>query len=172
MPHKILEKLGLKFDFLFLDTAHVRPGEFFNLIETLPFLNENAIIVLHDTMWHLKLAMKMDKNLFNKKVKATQIYLFSSLVGKKIILQRNAFNFANVGVVCLKERQEKYYLNYFLLLLNIWQYMPSNDQLKELRKFIINYYKSELFVKIFDISVHHNQIFFKNSNESEYKNFK
>ena len=40
-PHKFLNKLNLKFDFLFLDTAHISPGELFNLIEVLPFLNEN-----------------------------------------------------------------------------------------------------------------------------------
>ena len=52
MPHKFLTKLNLKFDFLFLDSFHTSPGEFFNLIECLPFLNENAIVVLHDIMWH------------------------------------------------------------------------------------------------------------------------
>ena len=42
-PHKFLMKLNLTFDFLFLDTAHISPGELFNIIEVMPFLNENAI---------------------------------------------------------------------------------------------------------------------------------
>ena len=50
MPHKFLSKLNLTFDFVFLDSAHQSPGEFFNLIEVLPFLNENAIIILHDKL--------------------------------------------------------------------------------------------------------------------------
>ena len=38
-PHKFLEQLNLKFDFLLLlDTAHIMPGEAINLIEVLPFL--------------------------------------------------------------------------------------------------------------------------------------
>ena len=52
-PHIFLEKLNMKFDFLFLDTTHLAPGELINIIEALPFLNENAIVVLHDVMFHL-----------------------------------------------------------------------------------------------------------------------
>jgi hypothetical protein len=29
-PHIFLDKLNLKFDFLFLDTAHIAPGEIIN----------------------------------------------------------------------------------------------------------------------------------------------
>ena len=47
-PHKFLIKLNMKFDFVFLDTVHSAPGEILNFIELLHFLNENAILVLHD----------------------------------------------------------------------------------------------------------------------------
>ena len=50
--HIFLDKLQMKFDFLFLDTAHITPGELINLIEVLQFLEDNAIIVLHDIVWH------------------------------------------------------------------------------------------------------------------------
>ena len=50
--HKFLVNLNMKFDFLFLDSAHVSPGEIINLIEVLPFLNEYAIVVIHDLLWH------------------------------------------------------------------------------------------------------------------------
>ena len=43
-PHKFLDKLHIKFDFLFLDTAHFSPGEIINIIEVLPFLEKNAIL--------------------------------------------------------------------------------------------------------------------------------
>ena len=43
MPNKFLVKLNIKFDLLFLDTSHISPGEFLNLIEAMPFLNENPI---------------------------------------------------------------------------------------------------------------------------------
>ena len=167
MPHKYLEKLNLKFDFLFLDTAHVSPGEFFNLIEALPFLNDNAIIVLHDTMWHLVRAF----NSYSKeyaKIMPTQIYLMSSLIGEKILINDDKFNFANIGVVCLEKKQENYYINYFLLLMNIWQYFPPDEQINELRNFIIKYYKNNTLLKIFDTAVKFNRIFSKKFKEDKY----
>jgi len=42
----------MKFDFLYLDSAHISPAEIINFIEALPFLNENAIVVLHVLFWH------------------------------------------------------------------------------------------------------------------------
>ena len=52
MPYKFLSNINQKFDFVFLDSAHVSPGEFINFIEVLPFLNDNAIIVFLDVVWH------------------------------------------------------------------------------------------------------------------------
>ena len=70
LPHKFLVKLNMKFDFLFLDTAHMAPGELLNFIEVLPFLKENAIMVLHDIIWH-----------FHRKIKfyPSNIYLMTSI---------------------------------------------------------------------------------------------
>ena len=45
-PHIFLSKLNLKFDFLFLDTVHL------NILEVLPFLENSAIVVLHDIIFH------------------------------------------------------------------------------------------------------------------------
>ena len=157
MPHKFLSKLNLKFDFVFLDSAHQSPGEFFNLIEVLPFLNENAIIILHDIMWHLYKTLRIKKNFKRKIILPTQIYLMSNLMGEKIIIHYNFRKFANVGVVCLAENQKKYYLNYFLLLLNRWHYMPKKEQLIELRGFIKKYYQDKMLLSIFDISVNFNK---------------
>ena len=53
-PHIFLDKLNLKFEFLFLDSAHTAPGELINIIEAFPFLEENAIIVIHDLIYHLQ----------------------------------------------------------------------------------------------------------------------
>ena len=171
MAHKFLIKLNLKFDFLFLDTAHVAPGEFFNLIESLPFLKENAIIVLHDIMWHLEKVFVMNNNLTIARIMPTQIFLMSSLNGEKIMFPKTSNKFINVGVVCLEEKQEKYYLNYFLLFLTVWHYMPTHKQLIDLRKFISKYYHSKIFLNIFDTAVNYNKKFFKGINESGYTFF-
>ena len=76
-PHKFLEKLNLKFDFLFLDTVHTFPGEIINIIEVLPFLEENAIVIIHDIIFHLYKG---------KNFHPSNIYLFSELIGDKVFI--------------------------------------------------------------------------------------
>lgn len=169
MPYKFLSNLNQKFDFVFLDAAHVSPGEFMNLIEILPFLKENAIIVLHDIVWHFFSVYNTSYNIYDARVMPTQIFLMSALNGEKILLESEQNNFINIGVVCLDKNQSKYYLNYFLLLMNIWHYLPSEEQLIGLRKFIIKYYNNETFLRIFDYSVERNKKFFQNLKDKKYK---
>ena len=128
-PHIFLERLNITFEFVFLDTAHISPGEFLNLIEILPFLEENAIILLHDITFHL---FRKDKS---KKFTATQIFLMSALYGDKLII-KNKNGIENVGAVYLYKNQKEYYLNYFLLLLSYWEYLPSEKHIDEIRTFI------------------------------------
>ena len=172
LPYKFLPKLNLKFDFLFLDSAHVIPGEVMNLIEIFPFLKENAIIVLHDITWHFFPVYKTIYNIFDSKVMPSQIFLMSSLIGEKILLPEGDNNFINIGVVCLSKNQKKYYLDYFLLLMNLWQYLPSNEQLYGLREYIKKYYDNKIFLRIFDFTVEKNKIFFKNLKENKYQCYK
>ena len=154
-PHKFLVKLNIKFDFLFLDTRHSSPGEIINFIEVLPFLNENAIIVVHDLLWHF---YKRSKT--GKKIYPSCITLFHTIYGDKVLLGYYNSSIKNIGAVYLKSHQEKYYINYFLLLLNFWEYMPNKNQINDLRIFIKNYYKKEIYLKIFEKAVSYNQKFF------------
>lgn len=156
MPHKFLSKLNIKFDLIFLDSAHVTPGEFVNFIEVLPFINDNAIIILHDIVWHFNRIF--DDNLkYNKVTHPTEINLLSSLIGKKIMFKSDENYLMNIGVVFLDKNQKKYYLNYFLLLVNIWNYIPTDKQLNEFRKFIKKYYKDKMLLKIYDNAVYFNK---------------
>ena len=75
-PHKFLDKLKIKFDFVFLDTVHFSPGELINMIEIFPFLEDNAIIVLHDILFHFS---------FSKKSHPSNIILITALYGDKVI---------------------------------------------------------------------------------------
>ena len=150
-PHIFLEKLNMKFDFLFLDTTHLAPGELINIIEALPFLNENAIVVLHDVMFHLP-----SHNYYvppEVKYHPSMIYLMTTLKGKKYIMLSKLFQFENIGAIILSKNQENYYLNYFLLLMSPWNYMPSDEQIEQLQKFIKKYYKKRLYLNIFNSAV-------------------
>ena len=151
-PHKFLVKLKMKFDLLFLDSAHLTPGELINFIEALPFMNENAIVVIHDILWHF------GKNI---KIYPSNINLFPAIYGDKILLRKKK-DIGNMGAVFLYSNQKSHYLDYFLLLLTLWEYMPTDEQINDLRKFIKNYYKNDFYLELFNFAVKNNKISIKN----------
>ena len=159
-PHKFLDKLNMKFDFLFLDTSHLTPGEIINIIEAFPFLEENAIVVLHDVLFHLP----SHGHYKPKEIKfhPSQIYLMTSLSGNKVVIPDNRFGAENIGAVFLNPNQEKYYLNYFFLLMSPWDYMPTDSQIEELRVFIKKYYKKDKYLNLFNKAVEENKMYLEN----------
>ena len=150
LPHKFLVNLNMKFDFVLLDTMHVSPGEILNWIEVLPFLNENAIVVIHDIFSHFWSTR-------NYKFYPSCINLIPTLYGDKVFLRLDNGNMSNIGAVFLYPNQEEHYLDYFLLLLNFWEYIPKEEQLNDLRIFIQKYYKDDKYINIFDIAVRENK---------------
>ena len=149
----------MKFDLLFIDSAHEAPGEILNFIEALPFLNENCIVIIHDILWHFtRRAPKPPKEV---KFTPSSIYLISCLYGDKIIIKNNKIEsgIENIGAVFLYNNQEKHYLDYFLLLNSFWEYMPTKQQLKDLKIFIKKYYKNDLYLKLFEYSINYNFIY-------------
>ena len=152
-PHIFLQKLGIKFDFVFLDTAHVNPGEIINLLEILPFLKENALIIIHDIVYHF---MKESWKSKIQSISSPCLHLLSVLYGDKIFIKNND-DIDNIGAIYLYNNQKKHYLDYFLLLLSFWEYMPTEKQINELRKFFIKYYKNDLYIFIFDFAIKNNR---------------
>ena len=166
-PHKFLVKLNMKFDFLFLDSAHLTPGELINFIEALPFLNENAIVVIHDILWHFEKTIK---------IYPSNVNLFPAIYGDKILLGQNERDIGNTGAVFLYPNQKSHYLDYFLLLLTLWEYMPTDDQIKDLRIFIKSFYKNDFYLELFNFAVEKNRISINNhmrtynqTNNEEYR---
>ena len=82
----------MKFDFVFLDTVHMAPGELLNFIELLPFLNDNAILVIHDILWHFT---------SKKKFYPSNVHLYPAIYGDKILLKNSDGSIGNMGAVFL-----------------------------------------------------------------------
>ena len=155
--YKFLDKLNLKFDFLLLDTVHFSPGELINIIEVLPFLEDNAIIVLHDIMFHLRSNNYLKPK--RKKFHPSNIYLMIALFGDKVIIENKNKKIENIGAIHLYPNQKKYYLNYFLLLMSPWEYMPNEKYIQELREFIKKYYKEEIYLNLFNKAFEENYLY-------------
>ena len=128
------------------------PGELLNLIEALPFLKEKAIMLLHDIIWHFSAGIK---------IYPSNIYLFSNIRGDKILLKKNKNGIGNTGLIILHPNQNKYYINYFLLLLCFWEYIPSDRHINDMKSFIQKYYNNNLYLQIFENAVIKNKRFSK-----------
>ena len=145
-----IEEIGGDIDFVFMDTAHVMPGEVLTMIEIFPFLKKGAIIVFDDIDQHV-----------NKYTYTLEYFhpcnnlLLSVLRGKKIIFQQkndDTFEFSKIGAVILDDNQEDYFFEYFFLLSNNWSYMPNQFELDIIRKIVAKYYKP-YFLAMFDKAV-------------------
>ena len=130
-----------KFDFCLLDTAHAIPGEVLDFLQVLPYLKENAIVVLHDINLHL--------NRFetpNREIAYSSNVLFSTLKGKKFLPYFEPFEslfgnfFSNIGAVQLNHESFSNYFDIFNLLTHKWQYPVSNDDISECINFIKTHY--------------------------------
>ena len=161
MPHKFLDKINSKYDFVYLDTTHTMPGEVLNLIEVMPFLEDNAIIVLHSIFNQFNNALNKDMDKFVVKATPTTTFLMSSIAGHKILIQKEN-KFLNIGAVFLEKNQEKHYRDYFLLLMCIWENMLSDEQVFQLKLFIEKYYKEKIYIDMLDNAVFYNKEFQKN----------
>lgn len=152
---KFLDEIGGDIDFCLIDTMHCLPGELLDFIMILPYLKENAVVVLHDTNLHT----------FIQDCQYVNNMLLSVISGKKLILEEhedkfyhNVLNvvynlpFANIGAVVINKKiQIERIWDVFNLLTQRWNYLPTPEDLCEFRRFIkANYdlYYCQFFEKI------------------------
>ena len=157
LTSEFIERIGNNIDLVYIDTVHITPGEMLNWLEILPFLKENAIVVLHDTfmMYIYDRIVKKIKNFSNNQI-------LCYIRGKLILPTYNNNTFShNIGAIKLYRNQERYYLNYFLSLGTQWEYMPSKRQINILNKFFMKYYGKK-YVKIYNDAVDKNRLRFEN----------
>jgi predicted O-methyltransferase YrrM len=134
---QILVESDMRFDFVVLDTAHHHPCESLNFLSVLPFLNDGAIVVLHD----LRLSMS---NLPKLEFYAN-ITLFDSVVGEKITPLKDAnYEFPNIGAVRITADTRKYIENVFYSLRLKWEYMPPAPMLHSVGDIIKKHYPEKL----------------------------
>ena len=122
--------------------------------------------VLHDLFWHFS-------RVISTKFFPSCISLIPAIYGDKIFLYNAKEGVSNIVAAFLYPNQNTHYLDYFLLLLNFWEYIPKDNQIRDLRAFIRKYYKNKIYIKIFDTAVRYNKIankkFAKHINHSEEK---
>ena len=146
---EVIEKIGNNIDFAYIDTVHKCPGEMINFLEILPFLKEEAIVVLHDTYMNFLANYIYDKKIINYSNNQLLCYIRGELI---LPSYGNEVFSRNIGGLKLYKNQKNYLKHYFLALGTQWVYMPEENDLKILRDFYIKYYGEKL-VEIYDDAV-------------------
>ena len=110
---QVMADIGGGIDFLVLDTAHIHPVETLNFLCALPYLNDGAIVVLHDISLHLQ-----------KIGYATASYagrlLFSTVTAEKVLPAEKYAPCANIGALRINSDTRKYIFNLFSSLYLPW----------------------------------------------------
>jgi len=152
-PSEVIEAFGKKFDFAVIDTMHIHPVETLNFLSVLPFLEEGAIVALHDLSLYMHPMYSTDPNLSL----ATK-FLFNSVVGEKITISSNdkeyisSFILPNIGAFQVTSDTRKYIDGVFHCLTVPWGFIPDNDILDSVRNIIKNHYDKTKLV-LFDDAV-------------------
>jgi len=146
---EVIEGFGKKFDFIMIDTLHIHPVETLNFLSVLPFLEDGAIVVLHD----LSLYLTDDFNDFPK-LRLASKFLFSSVTGEKITVSSNDKKYIslcvipNIGAFQVTSDTRKYIDGVFHSLSVPWGFIPYKNTLSSVRNIVKNHYdktKLELF---------------------------
>lgn len=147
-PAEKMEEISLKFDFVVIDTYHHHPVEVLNFISILPWLNEGAIVVMHDTTvfeWRTKdTFMRM----------LSPRLLLSSVCADKYIpkLPSGDMIASNIASWQVTADTMKYSHGLFDVLYMPWEEDVKQKTLDNLRKIVKNFYPKE-FLNMYDEAI-------------------
>ncbi|WP_300368167.1 class I SAM-dependent methyltransferase [Brachyspira sp.] len=153
-----LEDIGYDIDVCLIDTMHINPGEFLDFLAVLPYLKENAVLILHDTGLY-----GINPNEYAHRYNCiTNGILFSSLKGIKIFPNDNIFgNFGNIGAVILDSDIKSRVIDYFYLLTLPWSYLPLDKDILAFQNIFQKHYDSNIVNIFTGIILYNKETFLK-----------
>jgi predicted O-methyltransferase YrrM len=156
MATKFIDEIGGGIDFILIDTLHCNPGEIFDFLMILPFLDDNATIVFHDTKLHTHMYFS-----YYTGWHITNCILMSSIHGEKFIPEylsasmgwdeEEAYNFPNIGAVKLNKQTRNRLFEVINLLTIRWAYLPSENDRIEIIGHLSKYYDPLVVKYISDV---------------------
>jgi len=121
-PFEVMDKLNERFDFVVIDSGHWHPVETMNFIAVLPYLEDGAIVVLHDISNYVNAIHDMESQYASR-------LLFSTVCAEKMIPDiPDRQGIENIGAFQITPDTRKYVNNLFQLLSFPWSsiYLPNN----------------------------------------------
>lgn len=159
----VLDQIGKDIDFLILDTTHSLPGEILDFIACFPYLTNDAIVVLHDTVYnHIHRKNHDPRNGFATKL------LFDTVVAEKILCEDHTriAKQPNITAFRCTDDTKKYINNVISSLTITWSYLPSREMLDAYRQHYFKHYSEEqldCFDKAVQLNRHTNRYFRRNN---------
>ncbi len=135
---EVIDKIGNNIDFVILDTVHSLPGELLDFLCVVPYLKEDAIVVLHDVASNLN---------FKREAFATKIVL-SAASGEKYYNYEDEI--LNIAAIRVCDFTKENIANIFSALSISWAYLPSDAEVKLYRDLYIRHYDDEC-IRLFDL---------------------
>lgn len=148
---QVIDDIGGDIDCVILDTVHFLPGEVLDFLAVLPYLTDDAIVILHDVMENQRLFIQADQF-------ATTV-LFSAVTAEKFLnFQPDSefFRYPNIAAFQVNNQTRDNIENVFLTMILRWSYLPSAAELVLYRKHYRRFYPAELceiFQEAIDLNV-------------------
>ena len=114
-----LEEIGGEIDFVILDTTHALPGEMLDYLAILPYLSENAIVVLHDVNQFYGGAMAYATKLLYDVVKADKLIIKDP---------DRLYSYPNISAFQINSETKKSITDCFSSLTMPWEYLLTDEQ--------------------------------------------
>lgn len=136
---QFIDLIGDGIDFCVLDTVHAMPGEFFDFLCVLPYLNNGAVVVLHDVACNLlgSLTYTYATKVLLDSVRATKYYNYNTAT-------------YNIGAFVVDDETRESIANVFSALSITWTYEPNIREIMLYRDCYKKYYDDEC-MNLFDI---------------------
>lgn len=140
----VIEGLNSTFDFVILDTAHIHPIESLNFLSVLPFLTNDAVIILHDiNLQTWQSTIRRDRFVYPFVRHACKI-LFDTITADKLILQPTPPYPPNIGAFQLSTETKENISDVFSMLFFDWGIFPKN--IKQIDSLIKRYYSESNYL--------------------------
>ncbi|MBR3745336.1 MAG: hypothetical protein IKN27_00025, partial [Selenomonadaceae bacterium] len=160
----VIDEIGDDINFVFLDTMHSLPGEVLDFLAVLPYLTDNAVVVLHDvSLHHYSDNCKNTLGTFQPFGAPHNIatgVLFGAVTAEKFLNfqpDEEFFRYPNIAAFKINEQTAANIENIFLALILRWYYWPTDEQVKIYRQHYKRFYVDalcEIFQEAVDMNAY------------------
>lgn len=154
---QFMDKIGKNIDLVMIDTSHFEPGEILDFMMILPFLKEEAIVIIHDIDCQITYGNGKDM-----RYEWAPYLIFNIIRGEKYLPSGKGIFNKNIGAIKLEKNQKKFIHEYCRALGGQWEYFPKEEHIKTIKNFFITHYDNFCF-NVLEESIEFNRKFVKNN---------